>query len=182
MSELEAAVVPDRLGAIWAEGIGPNGLAAIGQNGGIPWRVPEDLKRFRQVTQGHPVIMGRRTWESLPEKFRPLPGRENVVLTRDDNFEAPGATVYGTPQQALAALAGTPAWLIGGGTLYDELLPEIDLVARTQIHLEVPNADTFAPRMTDVEWELAWQSKVETSTSGLRYQFELYRRVAESAQ
>ncbi|MGO1435584.1 MAG: dihydrofolate reductase [Canibacter sp.] len=171
---------PQRIGAIWAEGIGAGGLPAIGKDGTMPWRVPEDLKWFQTLTNGHPVIMGRKTWESLPPKFRPLSDRRNIVITRDSEYVAEGATVVNAPQQALAEVAGEIAWLMGGGSLYEEMLPHVDLIARTQIHVEVPQADTFAPDLTELEWGRTWQGEVETSSSGLRYQFEIFRRIADA--
>ena len=85
------------LGMIWAQGHG----RAIGRDGTMPWHVPEDLRFFKRMTNGHPVIMGRRTWQSLGEKYRPLPGRANIVISRNSRFEAPGAAVVSSVDEAI---------------------------------------------------------------------------------
>src|SRR5690349_14769702 len=90
-----------RIGLIWAEAAG----GVIGARGGMPWHVPEDLARFKTITMGSPVVMGRRTWESFPDRFRPLPGRRNIVVTRDDQWVAEGAERAASLGDALAAAA-----------------------------------------------------------------------------
>jgi dihydrofolate reductase len=106
------------------------GNRALGKDGQLLWQIPDDLKRFKAITSGHPVIMGRKTWESLPEKFRPLPGRLNIVVTRQEGYEATGAEVCASLETALAMAQGTHAaeggmevFVIGGGELYKEALP-----------------------------------------------------------
>jgi len=99
--------------------VASNGI--IGANGALPWRLPEDLKHFKRVTLGHPVIMGRRTWESLKG---PLPGRDNIVVTRTAGYEAPGAAVASSLEAALALCLGERvAFVIGGSRLFAESLP-----------------------------------------------------------
>ena len=93
-----------RVGLVWAQSTS----GVIGRGGDIPWRVPEDLARFKQVTMGHTVVMGRRTWDSLPARVRPLPGRRNVVLSRQTDFTADGAEVLGSLEQALAISGPSP--------------------------------------------------------------------------
>lgn len=98
-----------RIGMIWAEARG----GAIGRDGEMPWHLPEDLAHFKQSTLGEPVIMGRRTWESLPERFRPLPGRENLVVTRDASYSAPGAAVRSSLPAAIQAAERPAPRLLG---------------------------------------------------------------------
>ncbi len=101
---------------IWAQSTS----GVIGRGGGIPWRLPEDQARFKQLTLGHTVVMGRLTWESLPAGLRPLPGRANVVLTRQPDYRADGAQVVSTID---AALTGAETWVIGGEQIYALTLP-----------------------------------------------------------
>jgi len=117
----------------------------IGRGGAIPWRIPEDMRRFRELTTGHPVVMGRRTWDSLPERFRPLPGRRNVVVTRNPDWHAEVAECAGSVADALRLLEGAPrVFVIGGAELYAEALPLADELLLTEIELEV-DGDTFFP-------------------------------------
>lgn len=102
----------------------------IGKDGAIPWRIPEDLKRFKQLTLGKPVIMGRKTWDSLPRK--PLPGRDNIVVTRQPQWRADGATTAASLEEVLAK-AGDVS-VIGGGEIYREALPRADRIELTEIH------------------------------------------------
>jgi dihydrofolate reductase len=116
----------------------------IGRDGGIPWRLPEDMARFRELTMGHPVVMGRRTWESLPDQFRPLPGRCNVVVTRNPDWGAPGADRAGSIEDALASLGFEPqVFVIGGGELYAAALPYADELLLTEIDADVEGDTTF---------------------------------------
>ncbi|MCE9515007.1 MAG: dihydrofolate reductase, partial [Mycobacterium sp.] len=104
------------VGLIWAQSTS----GVIGRDGGIPWRLPEDLARFKELTMGHTVVMGRRTWESLPRSVRPLPGRRNIVITRDPDYRADGADVVTSIE---AALAEPQTWVIGGSEIYHLALP-----------------------------------------------------------
>ena len=162
-----------RLGMVWAEAIG----GAIGRDGDMPWHLPEDLAHFKRVTLGAPVIMGRRTWESLPERFRPLPGRENVVVSRDPEYDAPGATVVASLEAAVdrAGLEGPRAWVMGGGQLYRGGMPLAHELVVTRIDLEVPDADTFAPEIGP-EWECVDPGESLVSSTGLSYRFERWER------
>ena len=106
----------------------------IGRGGGLPWRLPEDMAHFRRVTTGCPVIMGRKTWESLPPKFRPLPGRRNIVATRQPGWRADGATVVADLDAAISAAGDAPrAFVIGGAELYAAALPRADRLLLTEI-------------------------------------------------
>src|SRR5690606_11575178 len=117
-----------RIGLVWAEAEG----GVIGKDGGMPWHVPEDLAHFREVTLGHPVVMGRRTWESFPDKYRPLPGRRNIVVTRNDDWAAEGAERAASLDQALAlAEDADTVWVIGGGELFREVMPRADVLEVT---------------------------------------------------
>lgn len=155
-----------RLGAIWAQA--RNG--AIGKDGTIPWHIPEDLALFRKVTWGSPVIMGRRTWESLPPRFRPLPGRKNLVVTRDRGFLAEGADVVHTVDSAIAAASESGAdfsWIIGGAQLYSSTLPLCDLLVVSHIDIEIVDADALAPLVPD-NWR-AYPACIQTNIDNLGY-------------
>jgi dihydrofolate reductase len=102
----------------------------IGRRGAIPWRLPDDMKRFKALTLGHTVVMGRKTWDSLPPKNRPLPGRRNIVVTRDPDWRAEGAE----PMALDAALAGGEVFVIGGGEIYHAVLPYADRIELTEVH------------------------------------------------
>lgn len=109
----------------------------IGRNGVLPWHLPEDLAYFRQVTRGHAVVMGRRTWESLPPRFRPLPGRRNVVLTRQPNWQAEGAEVAPDWTAAQTLLAGCEkVFVLGGAEVFATLLPEADELWLTEVQAD----------------------------------------------
>lgn len=183
-----------RIGMIWAEALNH----AIGRAGVMPWHLPEDLAHFRRVTTGAPVIMGRRTWESLPARFRPLPGRLNIVITRNPNYSAPGAKLCGSLAEAVelagvlsadaavgdaASAAGSAgrervaAWVIGGGELYRAALPIAQEVWRTRIEVLVADADTYAPQL-DEHWHRVEETAPQVSESGLQFSFERWERVA----
>lgn len=152
----------------------------IGHAGGLPWHLPEDLAHFRAVTHGAPVIMGRRTWESLPERFRPLPGRANIVITRDASCRSQGAQQASGLGAALVLAAGQgegPAWVIGGGRLLEAALDDADLLEVTELDLVV-DGDTHAPE-PGPEWSVVAADPAEgwhTAAEGLRYRFLRYRR------
>jgi dihydrofolate reductase len=158
---------------IWAEAAD----RVIGADGGIPWRLPEDQAMFRQRTMGGTVLMGRATWDSLPARFRPLPGRRNVVLTRDRDWTADGA-------EAVHAIGDVQAyegeiWVIGGAAVYAAFVPLADHILRTRVDLEVPG-DTHAPAV-GAEWHPSFTSGWQTSESGLRYLVEEFIRPAQGA-
>jgi dihydrofolate reductase len=122
----------------------------IGREGGLPWHVSSDLKLFKEITLGKPVIMGRRTWESLPRK--PLPGRRNIVITRRADFVAESAELVHSVDEALAVCAGeAEVSIIGGGQVYAEAMSRTDRIYLTRIHLEV-DGDTFLPELKANEW------------------------------
>ena len=153
-----------RLALVWAQT--PAGV--IGADGTLPWHLPEDLARFRSLTSGHAVLMGRRTWESLPERYRPLPGRANIVVTRQEGWAAPGAQVVHSVDDALATAAGGTVWVIGGAELYGQTLPRADRLEITELDLDV-DGDTRAPDPGD-GWAVEagpWR----TGGNGIRYRF-----------
>jgi dihydrofolate reductase len=157
------------VGLVWAQSTS----GVIGRNGDIPWHVPEDLARFKQVTVGHTVVMGRRTWDSLPARVRPLPGRRNVVLSRNTDFTADGAEVLGSLD---TALTDPEAWVIGGAQIYLLALPHATRCEVTEIEIDLvlDDEDALAP-MLDETW-LGETGEWQVSRSGLRYRFHSYRR------
>ena len=154
---------------IWAQ----SKSGVIGRAGGIPWRVPEDQARYKQLTVGHTVVMGRLTWESLPTKVRPLPDRRNVVLTRDPDYVADGATVVPTLEQALA---GYDIWVVGGAEIYALALPLASHCEVTEVDIDLPvqDGDAVAPAL-DQSWQ-ASTGEWLTSQTGLRYRYLTYHR------
>jgi dihydrofolate reductase len=151
--------------------VAANGI--IGANGRLPWRLPEDLKHFKRVTLGQPVIMGRRTWESLPG---PLPGRDNIVVTRSRGYEAPGAALANSLEAALALCSGEPvACVIGGSRLFAEALPLAAGLVMTEIHRDYPG-DTWFPQWDRARWRES-QREPHTAADGTRFDFVLYERV-----
>ena len=160
------------VGAIWAQAAN----RVIGRDGRLPWHLPEDLRLFRETTLGTTVVMGRRTWESLPAAVRPLPGRRNVVLSTRAGWEAPGAEVAGSLAAALAG-AGGDVWVIGGASVYAAALPLADRLVVTQL-AEPFDGDTLAPELPP-GWALDGEPDVEwaESSSGLHYRVLRYTRV-----
>lgn len=148
----------------------------IGREGGLPWRLPADLRRFRALTWGHPVVMGRRTWESIGG--RPLPGRRNIVVTRRPGYRAPGAEVAGSPEAALMLAAGADeVMVIGGGELYAAFLPLAGRILLTEVDAE-PEGDARFPDLDPTEWEeVAREAHAPDAENPLPYAFvELRRR------
>lgn len=158
------------LGLIYARA--RNGV--IGKDNQMPWHLPEDLAHFKRVTLGSPVIMGRKTWDSLPPRFRPLPGRRNIVLTRQADWSAEGAERVGTLQQALALCGDVDtAWVTGGAEVYRLALPLAQRVEVTEIDADY-EGDAFAPELGPQWREVARERHV--AASGLGYSFVTYRR------
>jgi dihydrofolate reductase len=122
----------------------------IGRDGGLPWHISSDLKKFKTITMGNPIIMGRKTWESLPKK--PLPGRRNIVITRQADYKAAGAVVAHDAKSALAAAGGAEEIaVIGGGEIYRMFLPLAGRIYLTEVDLEV-DGDTHFPKLEPAEW------------------------------
>jgi dihydrofolate reductase len=167
------------VGLIWAQARG----GVIGARGRLPWHLPEDLQLFRELTTGTTVVMGRRTWESLPERFRPLPGRRNVVLTTDRSWTADGAERAGGVAEVLARDEAGDLWVIGGGRVYAAFLPHAERVVVTDVDACV-DGDTWAPELGP-EWarasrtpETGWSA----SATGLGYAVSEYARAATEAE
>lgn len=157
------------LGAIWAQSLG----GVIGDGAGMPWHLPEDLKHFKQITYGHPIIMGRRTWESLPT--HPLPGRANHVLSS----RQPGTWSRGAYVSRDIPDLETDAWIIGGAQVYEATIDEVDVIERTliDVHPDVPTSRAvYAPRI-DADFALARDGEWQTSETGLRYKFQRFERI-----
>ena len=147
----------------------------IGRDNAIPWRLPEDMERFRELTTGNAVVMGRRTWESLPDRFRPLPGRRNVVVTRNEGWSAEGAERAASLEEALAVLGDEPrAFVIGGAELYAEALPRADELYLTELDEEA-EGDTFFPGFDRAAFdEVCREPRV--SERGMSFAFVRYLR------
>lgn len=177
-----------RVGMIWAQTVD----GVIGAEGGMPWHLPEDLRHFRRTTAGAPVIMGRRTWESLPEAFRPLPGRRNVVITSSHERAAEivraGAESAASLPDALELLSDMPqsevqeadVWIMGGGSLYAEAVDTdaATLAVVTVIDLTA-SGDTRAPQLPAGRWSLESVEPASgwlTAESGVGYRIERHRR------
>jgi dihydrofolate reductase len=143
----------------------------IGRDGGLPWHLPGDLRRFRELTTGHAVVMGRRTYESLPDAFRPLPNRRNVVLSSDPSYRADGAEVVADLEAALAARC----FVIGGGVTYAQALPHAQRVYATEIDAQI-DGDTFFPVLPDAEWRCVERSEPIVE-GGHAYSFTVHDRV-----
>lgn len=153
--------------------VAENGV--IGRGGTLPWHISADLKRFKQLTMGHTIIMGRRTWDSLG---RALPGRRSIVVSRNPQFRAVGAEVALSLDAALALSAGdTEAFVIGGASLYEEALAKADRLYITRVEAAV-DGDTHFPTFDCGQWQLVEPGQAEVDTaSALRYRFERYERL-----
>lgn len=150
----------------------------IGKNNALPWHLPADLKRFKALTMGHPVVMGRKTFESIG---RPLPGRRNLVITRNRGYSATGCEVVHSLDAAIAACVGArQIFIIGGAELYRESLPHAHCLEFTEIRAEIEGDATF-PEFSMSEWRETGR-EIHTGESGIpfRYDFARYERVAGS--
>lgn len=146
----------------------------IGRHGSLPWRLPEDMKRFRKLTWDKPILMGRRTFESIGQ---PLTGRRNIVISREPALEIPGCEVAGTVREALALVEDAPeAMVIGGGEIYRQLLPRTDCIELTRVHTTI-EGDTFFPRLDPKEWRVVdSEHHPATEERPLAYTFETLER------
>lgn len=146
----------------------------IGANNQLPWHLPEDLAHFKQQTMGAPVIMGRKTWDSLPARWRPLPGRLNVVVTRQAGWQASGALVaHGLDQACALCAQHETAWVIGGADLYAQALPKAHTALITEIDADY-EGDAFAPEFGPEWQEVSRQPQV--SAQGLPFAFITMRQ------
>ena len=145
-----------------------NSDRVIGKNGNLPWHLPEDLRHFKEITMGHPVVMGRKTWESLPK--RPLPGRRNIVVSRDRNYHAEGAEVFNSVEEALEVCREVP-YVIGGAEIYRTALPWINSVCLTSVVYPVEEADAYFPELPADEWRVSELTEKRESKNGISYRF-----------
>jgi dihydrofolate reductase len=162
---------------IWAQ----DRKGVIGLDDGLPWRIPEDSRRFRALTLGHAVVMGRRTWDSLPARFRPLPGRENWVLTRQPDWTADGAHRAGSLDEVRTADGSQDLWVAGGGEVYEMALPRAQECFVTEIDADF-DGDTWAPDLSR-GWRRdddhpASSDGQASSDAGIRFRFSVYRPIS----
>lgn len=149
----------------------------IGRDGALPWRLPADLQRFKAITMGKPIVMGRRTHASIG---RPLPGRRNVVLSRQPGFEAPGCVVYASLDDALAALDAPEVMIVGGAALYAEALPRASRLYLTEVNAEV-SGDTRFPPFDRGDWrEVSAESRAADARNAHDCTFRVLERVSPS--
>jgi dihydrofolate reductase len=157
-----------KLGLIWAQAR----QRVIGKDGVMPWHLPEDLAHFKKTTLGAPVIMGRKTWDSVPPRFRPLPGRRNIVVTRDGQWHAEGAQRAGSLDEALALCADEElAWVTGGAEIFRLALDRADLAVVTEIDADF-GGDTHAPELGPRWREISRERHL--SKTGIAYSFVSY--------
>ena len=147
----------------------------IGSGGKIPWRLPEDLKRFKALTMGHHIVMGRKTWESIG---RLLPGRNHIIISRRPGYQVPGAKVVASLDAAIAAAEGdSEIFIIGGGEIYGLVLPVADRILATEIDGKY-EGDTYFPELAKGIWRETMRENREVATSGHRYCFVTLERRA----
>lgn len=177
--ELAASITG--VGLVWAQ----TSDGVIGKDGDMPWHLPEDLKHFTRLTTGHPVIMGRKTWLSFPDKYRPLPGRTNIVSTRQkdwaDTPEAEGAVVVPSLDDALLESqfvdGGETVWILGGGDVFRQSTELANVAVVTTIDVTA-DGDTFAPEL-GTRWEASASVPPDgwlTAANGTRYRFTKWSR------
>lgn len=179
------------LGLVWAQARDGAGRPVIGAEGGMPWHVPEDLQHFRRVTHGCPLVMGRRTWQSLPERLRPLAGRISIVVTRDEGWRPDGSgpgvaqRAASVPEALLAshraaeALRAPARWVVGGGGVFAETIEAADALVVTELELET-SGDVYAPPI-GAAWRLTEAGRWRFSSTGVRYRVLRYRRRGAAA-
>lgn len=148
---------------------------AIGRSGDLLFHISEDLKQFKAITMGHPIIMGRKTFESFPNGA--LPGRRNIVITRQRDYNAENIEVVNSLQAAIDAVKDVDkAFVIGGGEIYRQALPLCSRLYLTEIDTEIADADTFFPEIND-EWEITEQSDIKQDPrSGVQFRFTCLSR------
>lgn len=150
----------------------------IGKDGAMPWHLPEDLAHFKRLTQGCPVLMGRKTWDSLPPKFRPLPGRTNIVITRQSDWQAEGAQRAASLKEALQLAGAAPeVWIIGGAQIYAQAEPLAGRAEVTEIAQDF-DGDAYAP-VLGPQWMQAAREDHTTSV-GLKFSFVTYNKRREN--
>ena len=153
--------------------IGKDG--AIGRNGDLIWRIPADLKRFKALTTSHPVIMGRKTWDSLPKK--PLPNRRNIILTRQPDFKADGAEVVNSIEESLDLTKDETPFIIGGAEIYNAFMPYATELYLTEVDAICPEADAFLNPDLNHDWEKIEESPIENTETGIFYRYTVYKKI-----
>lgn len=148
----------------------------IGRGNDLVWRNPQDMAHFKAATAGHTVIMGRKTWESLPARFRPLPGRRNIVVTRQSGYATPGAEQATSLEAALALATGYQAFVIGGGELYAAAMPLADRLLLTEVDW-APEGDTRFPEVLPSAWQRL-SCEPFTDPAGPAFAFVTYQRIS----
>ncbi|MBS1158312.1 MAG: dihydrofolate reductase [Proteobacteria bacterium] len=147
----------------------------IGRDNQLIWNIPEDMAHFKALTAGHTVLMGRKTWESLPPRFRPLPGRRNIVISRQADYAAPGAELANSLADGLALAAADPTvFIIGGADIYRQALPLADRLEITEVELS-PEGDSWFPEIPPAEWQ-EMAKKTPPTPSGTGFSFITYHR------
>jgi dihydrofolate reductase len=147
----------------------------IGKDNQLLWNIPEDMAHFKALTAGHTVIMGRKTWESLPPRFRPLPGRRNIVITRQSDFAAPGAETANSLEAAITLeKSDKTVFIIGGAEIYAQAMTLADRLEITEVDLDL-EGDSWFPEIVAVDW-LETAKKIPSSASGTGLSFVSYRR------
>ncbi|MEO8473641.1 MAG: dihydrofolate reductase [Chryseolinea sp.] len=151
----------------------------IGKNNDLPWKLPDDMKYFMRTTKGHHAIMGRKNYDSLPEKFKPLPNRTNIVVTRQKAFKAPGCIVCNSLEKALDICRNNgeiEAFVIGGAEIYDAALPTANRLYLTEIHAKI-DGDTYFPEFDKKDWkENSRESHLKDDNHLYSFDFVVYNR------
>lgn len=130
----------------------------IGKHGEIPWNIPEDMKRVKNLTTGNVIVMGRKTWESIPDKFRPLPNRINIVITRQADYAVPdGVEVHGSVEAAIAAHQDKHIIGFGGQGIYETMMPLADTLEITHVDKTIVDGDAFFPDIDPAVWKEVWR-------------------------
>ena len=169
---------PPRPTIVVIAAVGRNGV--IGRGGDLAWRDPQDLRHLRDTTMGSPVIMGRKTWDSLPPRFRPLPGRRNLVVTRQREWRADGAEGMPSLEAAIEAARGAPRiFVAGGGELYVQALPFADELVLTEVDADL-DGDTRFPSWDPSAFDRT-ASDARIDATGTRFAFVTYRRRGRSS-
>ncbi len=168
----EAVGLPEGVELSIIVAVSENGV--IGHDGGMPWRLSSDLKRFKQLTLGHTIVMGRKTWDSIG---RLLPGRTTVILTRQPDFEVPGAIIVGSLQDAIGATDDPEPFVVGGAEIYRLALPFASKLYLTRVAAEI-EGDTFFPEFDTQQWSLISEEAVpQGEKDSHRTLFQTYARV-----
>lgn len=154
---------------------------AIGRGGDLLWRLPKDMQFFKETTIGHNVVMGRKTYESIPPKFRPLVGRVNIVVTRQEGYEAPGCRVVQSVEDAIAfakANEEEELMVIGGGEIYRQLFDRADKIYLTKVMHSFEDADTFFPQLSPNRWRMVQMQRHSADEKhAYDFEFQILERV-----